>query len=147
MKTCTFFGHRNCFAPDIDKKVENAIEKMILHEGVTRFLVGDSGNFDAVVYRAIKKMKEKYPQIDYAVVISYLRSKNDPTAPSPSETLFPDGIESVPKKFAISYRGKWMVEKSDYVIAYVTHDYGGAAQFVRLAERKGKTVINLTKSD
>ena len=38
---------------------------------------------------------------------------------------------------------QWMIERSVYVIAYVTHNFGGAARFVDEAKRKGKTVINL----
>ena len=36
-----------------------------------------------------------------------------------------------------------MLERADFVITYVTHITGGAADFKDLAERKGKTVINL----
>ena len=58
-------------------------------------------------------------------------------------TILPEGIETVPPRFAISYRNKWMIEQSDYVITYVIHSWGGAAQFKELAEKKGKTVIEL----
>ncbi len=36
-----------------------------------------------------------------------------------------------------------MLERADFVITYITHITGGAADFKALAERKGKTVINL----
>jgi hypothetical protein len=36
-----------------------------------------------------------------------------------------------------------MINKCDYVICYITHSFGGAAQFVEKAKRKGKTIINL----
>ena len=29
-------------------------------------------------------------------------------------TLLPEGIENVPPRFAISWRNKWMLERSDY---------------------------------
>ena len=59
------------------------------------------------------------------------------------ETIYPAGIELVPPKFAISYRNKWMVENSDYVVTYIKRPQGGAAQFYELALRKNKKVINL----
>ena len=44
-----------------------------------------------------------------------------------------------------TYRNKWMIERSDFVVTYVVHDAAsGAAQFKKLAERKGKTVIELS---
>ena len=59
-------------------------------------------------------------------------------------TLFPEGIENVPKKFAISYRNKWMIEKSDYVVAYIMRTFGGAYKFKTMAEKKGKRIINIS---
>lgn len=59
------------------------------------------------------------------------------------ETLYPDGLEKVPKRFAIDWRNKWMVQQSDYVISYVCHSFGGAAKYMELAKRKKKIVYNL----
>jgi hypothetical protein len=70
--------------------------------------------------------------------------------PTISDTLLPEGIETAPKRFAITYRNKWMIEQSDFVVTYVVHDAAsGAAQFKKLAERRGKTVMELssTKSE
>ena len=61
-------------------------------------------------------------------------------------TILPDGIEDVPPRFAISYRNKWMLEKADYVITYVTHPTGGAALFKTAAQKLGKTVIECSTS-
>lgn len=47
-------------------------------------------------------------------------------------------------KFAINYRNEYMLEKADTVIAYITHDWGGAAKFTAQAKKKGKHIINLS---
>lgn len=52
--------------------------------------------------------------------------------------VFPEGIELVPKRFAISFRNRFMVEQSDTVIAYVVSPCGGAAKFTDLALKKEK---------
>ena len=39
-----------------------------------------------------------------------------------------------------------MIERSDVVITYVTHSFGGAAKFKKLAKRKKKTVVELSGS-
>lgn len=52
-------------------------------------------------------------------------------------------IENSPPKFAISKRNQWMMEQADVVIAYVKHEYGGAAQSLLYAKRKKKKIINL----
>jgi hypothetical protein len=36
-----------------------------------------------------------------------------------------------------------MLQQSDFVIAYVAHSWGGAAQYMKKAIRSGKAVINL----
>ena len=36
-----------------------------------------------------------------------------------------------------------MLKRSDHVICYVNHSWGGAAQFVEKAIKQGKVVVNL----
>ena len=57
--------------------------------------------------------------------------------------MYPEGIETVPKRFAISWRNKWMIQKSDYVITYIVYSWGGAAKFADLSKRVNKIVINI----
>jgi len=57
--------------------------------------------------------------------------------------MLPEGIETVHPRFAISWRNKWMIEQSDYVVTYITHSWGGAAQFAEKAKRQKKGIINL----
>ena len=72
----------------------------------------------------------------------YLPRQEDPLCDT-DHTLLPEGIESVPTRFAIEFRNKWMIDHSDIVVAYVTRSFGGAAKFRDLAKKKGKTVIDL----
>jgi len=37
----------------------------------------------------------------------------------------------------------YMVEMADYVVAYVSHDWGGAYNTYKHAKRKGKEIFNL----
>ena len=60
-----------------------------------------------------------------------------------SDTILPEGIENVPPRYAISWRNSWMLRRSDFVVTYITHSYGGAAQFAAKAVRQKKVVINL----
>jgi hypothetical protein len=59
-----------------------------------------------------------------------------------SDTVLPEGIESVHPHYAISWRNNWMLKQSDYVVTYITHSWGGAAQFAKKAQKAGKRVIN-----
>ena len=140
-KACTFFGHRDC-PETIKPKIRAAVIDLIENHGVTMFYVGNQGNFDRLVRSVLKEVTTAYPGVGYAVVLAYMPSAKK-SADDFSDTLLPDGIEKVPKRFAISWRNKWMIEHADYVVTYVTRLFGGAAQFSALAKSKGKIIYDI----
>ena len=141
MSACTFFGHRELYK-NIESVLFQAIENLIVYENVDTFYVGNQGQFDALVHRVLKNLEKKY-SIHYAVVLAYMpTSKNE--YDNLSDTMLPEGLETVHPRYAIDRRNKWMIDHSDFVIAYVTHGWGGAAKYVLLAERKSKTIIKLS---
>ena len=141
--TCTFFGHRN--APrEVGNKVKEVLDTLIKNQCVSRFYVGDNGSFDYMVYRALSALKQEYPHICFAKVLAYLPTdKEEYSTTDYSNTVFPEGLENVPPRFAIDKRNRWMIEQADIVVVYVKYSTGGAAKFAELAKRRGKTVINL----
>lgn len=140
-KACTFFGHRD--SPEtIKPKIRTAVIDLIENHGVTMFYVGNQGNFDRMVRSVLKEVTTAYPGVGYAVVLAYMPSAKK-RADDFSDTLLPDGIEKVPKRFAIPWRNKWMIEHADYVVTYVTRLLGGAAQFSALAKSKGKIIYDI----
>lgn len=56
--------------------------------------------------------------------------------------IYPE-IEDKPKRFAITYRNRYMVDKCDCLIAYIDHQWGGAYNTYQYAVRKKKKIINL----
>lgn len=141
---CTFFGHRD--APSkIEGTIRETIERLI-SEGVTCFYVGNNGNFDSMVHRQLKQLREKYPHIRYYVVLAYMPTvKDEFDITDYGETIYPEGLESVPLRFAINKRNQWMVEKADIVVTYVKYSTGGAAHAKKLAVRKGKRVVGIAE--
>lgn len=139
-----FFGHKDADS-GISPKVKEVISKLIREQGVNEFYVGNNGKFDYIVYKALKDLKAELPDITYSVVLAYLPGEKQEYENyySEEETMIPDEIEVGPVRFAIDRRNKWLVEQSDYVITHVTHSWGGAGKFKELAEKKGKTVINI----
>ena len=57
------------------------------------------------------------------------------------DTILPEGIERVHPRYAIVWRNNWMIDHSEYVIAYITHPTGGAYRAVERAKKKDKAVI------
>ncbi len=143
MKSCTFFGHRHVFG-DIEPVLREAVTALIENEHVGLFYVGSNGMFDSMVLGVLKELSGKY-SFGYYMVLSYVPERSQNVSELYGEnTLVPDGIETVPKRFAIIARNKWMINNSDIVITYVRHDQGsGAARFRDLAKKEGKTVIEI----
>lgn len=136
MATVTFFGHR-----DTPKEIEPALRltliDLIENKNATLFYVGNHGNFDAMVRRQLDNLSKTYP-IKYYIVLAYMPSKNDEAN---EHSILPEGIESVPRRFAINYRNKWMLTNSDIVLTYVTRSFGGAWEFKQTAGKMNKIII------
>ena len=138
--SCCFFGHRDA-TDNIRIKLAEVIKKLIEEQGVTDYYVGNQGGFDSLVLSVMKELAVSYPQIRYSVVLAYLPDEKR-TIPE-TNTIYPEGLERVPKRFCIARRNDWLIEHSRYVISYVAHITGGAAQFMEKARRKNRTVINI----
>lgn len=136
--TCTFFGHRDC-SEEIYESLKNAIIELIQNRGVTRFLVGNNGGFDRLVLKTLRECKENFTHIDYCVVLAYMPENKVFDYP----TVFPEELTDVPKRYAITYRNKYMIEKSDFVIAYISRNFGGAYNSFAKAMKMNKNVMNL----
>lgn len=143
MSICTFCGHHD--APDtIRNQVREAIEQLITTKEVDCFYVGNHGSFDRIALSVLRELKEEHPEIEYYVVLAYLAEKKEEYPRyNEGETLLPEGIENIPKRFAISYRNKWMVEHSDYMISYVKHNFGGARKTLQLAKNHSLVILEL----
>ena len=141
MKSCTFFGHREC--PDtIRVNLREVLIELINQQGVEMFYVGNQGQFDAMVRRTLRELQAEYPYINYAVVLAYMPGKSTQHE-GDSDTMLPEGIESIHPRYAIAWRNHWMLERSDYVVTYIIHAWGGAAKYRDKALMGQKHVINI----
>ncbi len=138
---CTFIGHRDT-PSEIEAVLEKVLIELIEENGVNDFYVGTHGNFDYMVLSVLKELKNEYPNIRYTEVLAYIPKSNDGYCDY-SHSIYPDGLENIPPRFAIIKRNKWMIEKSDYVVCYVENSLGNAYEFMSLALKKKKKVINL----
>ena len=144
MSACTFSGHRDC-PSSVKPKLREVLVDLIENHAVDMCYVGQQGAFDGIVRSVLKELVPIYPHIRYAVVLERLPTKrNEFDTRDYSDTMLPEGIETVHPRFAISWRNKWMIKQSDYVVTYITRSWGGAAQFAELAEKQKKNIVSLT---
>ena len=136
----TFCGHGDIsYNYEIRQKLHDEIEQAI-KKGEKEFLLGGYGSFDLLSAHIVKRLKEKYPDIQSLLVIPYLVRKYDTDLYD--GTVYPP-IENVPKRLAIIKRNEWMIDASNAVIAYVEHGWGGAAKTLNYAIKKKRRVINI----
>ncbi len=135
---CTFFGHRDT-PQEIELYLKPILIDLIENKNINTFYVGNQGNFDKIVKKTLHQLKTDYPYINHTIVLAYLSPKIDDF----TNTIFPECLEQVPPKYAISKRNYWMIQNSDYVVCYVKHKIGGAAHFKEYSEKQGKIVIEL----
>jgi len=139
MKTCFFIGHRD--APEsIHDRLLEAVERHISEYGVTDFVVGRYGNFDRLAARAVIEAKQHHSDITLTLLMPYYRTSAEPLPDGFDGSLFPDGLETVPKRAAILQANQYMIHHCDYLIAYVRHP-GKARDFLAYAlrqEEKGR---------
>lgn len=134
----TFCGHRDISDRDgVQVWLEQCIEQLIL-EGATEFYLGGYGAFDSMVKATVWKLKRKYPSIRSILILPYPDKRID--ASCYDESIYPP-LETVPRRYCILRRNEWMVQRADVVVAYVRHDWGGAATTLQYAQRKEKRIL------
>lgn len=137
----TFFGH-STVSPHIKPLLRKTVVDLIVNKGIKEFYVGNHGAFDGMVRKVLKELKDEYPSIKYNVVLAYLPVKKEEYQDY-SDSIYPDLLEKVPYRYAICRRNEWMINNSDVVVTYTEKCFGGAYEFKKKAQKRGKTVIEL----
>ena len=135
----TFCGHAQISQSEKIEKWLYAVTQKLIEQGATTFYLGGYGAFDLLAASVLRAQKKRYPQIELILVLAYLNTGRNTSGYD--STVYPP-LETVPRRFAISHRNRWMVESADVVVAYVLHDWGGAATTLRCARQKKKQIIS-----
>ncbi len=142
-KSCAFFGHRFILCEQqVIPLLREAIINLITHEGVDTFYTGEHGRFDILAYQTVLDIQKEYPHIRVVFVASYVRQLH-------RDRFVCDAFDypvpvTVPPRFAIGHRNKYVADNSDYLICWIDVKHGGAYQAMRRAVNRQKAVINLT---
>ena len=142
-----FCGHAQfCGSYKYEQRILDFLEEHVGERAADMYL-GGYGGFDAFAYECCKKYKETHPNTSLVFVTPYLtfdyqRNHLKDQTMRYDSIIYPE-IEDKPKRYAITYRNKYMVENADFVVAYVSHNWGGAYATYKHAKRKGKYIFNL----
>ena len=143
MKTCFFIGHRD--APEsIYERLLQAVERHISEYGVTDFVVGGYGNFDRLAALAVMEAKRHHADMTLTLLMPYYRADADLLPDGFDGSLFPDGLETVPKRAAILRANQYMIHHCDYLIAYDAGHIGNTRKLVSDARKiEGLHIVNI----
>lgn len=140
-----FCGHADYTERINDEmKVLDFLETVLQGKDVY-FYLGEYGAFDAFAYKCAKRFKLKQPNAKLVFITPYLDFNHkcfSHIGDEFDEIIYPE-LEDVPLKFAISQRNKWIVNKSDLLICYIAHNYGGAYSMCTYAKKKNKKIYNI----
>ena len=137
-KMCFFIGHRDANEKLLPYLTETT-ERLITKRGVTRFYVGGYGNFDRLSGKAVISLKGRFPDIRLFLVIPYHPAERPvPTPRGYDGTYYPQGMESIPRKFAIVRANRRVIDECDYLVAFVWHPASNAREFLEYARRREK---------
>jgi len=151
-KICCFAGHHDFYDTDNTKeRLIQLITKLIENEDVNELWVGHYGRFDALAGECVREVKKKYSHIKLNLVIPYVTNEINEYKEfyyrNYDNILIADIPENAPRRFHISYCNKYMVQKSDFIICYVSHSFGGAAKTMKYAKnQKNIRIFNLAEN-
>lgn len=136
--TVTFCGHSHVSDADELSVWLDKVLDLLIAEGADRFYLGGYGDFDRMAAEAVKTKKDEKPDIEMALVTAYLGRQADGEA---YDYMIYPTLRDVTQRSAIPQRNEWMVDSADVVVAYVTHEWGGAAKTLEYARQCGKRVM------
>lgn len=151
-KTCCFTGHRNIrkdMLPQLELQVKAAVLQQ-MQAGAATFISGGALGFDTLAALAVLKMKQNYPNIRLALALPCKGQAKHWNAQQKSQYKYifynADEIILVSDEYSAECmlkRNRYMVDRSQSCICYLTGKRGGTAHTVNYAKKQGLTVINL----
>lgn len=140
MKTCFLFGHRDV-PDDLRPHIESAVEYHYTKLGIRQFIVGRYGNFDRIAGIAVRAVRLRHPDIDLRLLLPYHPAERAVEAPPGFDgTFYPEGMENIPKKFAIVRANQYMIQHADTVICYVKH-FGNTRALLEQAQKRSDLYV------
>lgn len=114
------------------------VERHITDYGVQNFIVGGYGGFDRLAARVVKEAKDRHPGVTLTLLLPYHPAERPvKTPPYFDGTFYPPGMEAVPRRLAIVRANRYMVNSSNYLIAYVRCP-GNARKLLEHAQAREK---------
>ena len=132
-------------------RLELIIERLIQEDCVRYFYVGGYGGFDRIAAAAVKRAKQKYPDITLMLVLPYHPAERPTEAPNGFDgTYHPEGLENTPRRYAIVRTNQILVDTCDWLVCFVRHGASNSRNLLEYARRREEKnliqIINISES-
>lgn len=136
---------------NLKMQIKNTITELIEKENATHFISGMALGVDMICAEIVLELKKTYPQITLECAIpcetqaakwteKYRDRYFNTIIASDKETL----LQTHYTADCMMKRNKYMVDKSDIVVAVWNGSKGGTANTVNYAKQSGKTIKQIT---
>lgn len=146
-KICSGFGHSEILYHDNDiAAIEKIMRFLIEMQDVDTFYSGGRGRFDRCFALTAARLKSEYPHINNVLILSYRPSKSKTDSvdfPKIYDYTLYLLEEPCYQRYAITKTNRLIAEKSDFLIAGVVFEYGGAYQACKHAKGRGVPIFNI----
>ena len=146
-KTCFFLGNQDAPEELLDVLTET-VEKYIEQFHVVSFVVGHYGNFDRLASTAVKAAKRRHDAVTLTMLLPYHPAERPIPLPDGFDgSLYPAGMEQVPRRLAILQANRYMIARADHLIVYSRGIAGNTFNMLKYARARAKrgelTIENL----
>lgn len=140
-KICCFAGHGNLnYKDELKNLIYNKCIELITVNYVREFWVGNYGNFDTMAANIVRELKHEYPEIELNLIIPYLTAEIN-NYKEYDNIIMVDIPLNTPKRYWILKSNQYMINQSNYLVAYVNYSFGGAVKTLEYAKRRKHIVI------
>ena len=148
-----FTGHRN--VKETAKLKEALINQLVklINEGATDFYAGGAVGWDMLCERVVIELRERFPHIKLHLILPCSSEEQTAKWSESDKTeymrllLEADTVEICSEHYfdgCMKLRNQRLVDLADVCVCYYNgKQRSGTGQTVRMAERQGKTIINL----
>lgn len=143
-KVCFLFGNRH--APnELAERIEAAAMRCYSELGVRTFIVGHYGNFNRIAATAVMRLKKRLPDITLLMLTPYHPWERPiQLTPGWDNTYYPEGMESVPRQYAIVRDNEYMIRCCHCAICYAVH-IGNSRKLLEKLRKRNVPIFDLSE--
>ena len=141
----SMIGHRVIEDYGVEEKLYELFRELLRTKEYVEFYLGRNGDFDILAASVIKRLQKNYRDDNsmMILVLPYPVKDYEYYEDYYDEIVIPDKLYGVHPTAAITERNRWMVTKTDVLVAYIRKESGGAASCVHIAEGLNRKIIKI----